>query len=130
MTKTPTDCRYLDTHEWARKDGDAIVVGITHHAVDQLGELVFCKFKVKAGDSVSARAPFGEVESVKAVSDINSPVNGTVVEVNDGVPDALHLVQQDPYGAGWMLRVKPASDSGFDALMDAPAYDQHAASEH
>jgi len=127
---SPNNSRYLETHEWARKDGDAIVVGITQHAVDQLGELVFCQFKKKAGDRVTKREPFGEIESVKAVSDLNSPVNGVVLEVNAAVPDALHLVQQDPHNAGWMLRVKPDAASGYDDLLDAAAYDKHAAAEH
>lgn len=127
---SPSNCRYLETHEWARKDGDTILVGITDHAVAQLGELVFCKFNKKAGDRVTKRDPFGEIESVKAVSDINSPVNGTIVEVNEGVPDALHLVQQDPFQAGWMVRIKPDGNGGFDELMDSIAYEKHAASEH
>ncbi|MFN0207413.1 MAG: glycine cleavage system protein GcvH [Planctomycetota bacterium] len=126
----PNNCRYLETHEWARKDGDIVVIGITDHAVSQLGELVFCKFNKKAGDRVAAHESFGEIESVKAVSDINSPVNGTVVEVNNSVPDALHLVQQDPFQSGWMLRVKPDANSGFDTLMDAASYEKHAATEH
>lgn len=127
---TPNNCRYLETHEWARKDGDAIVVGITDHAVSQLGELVFCKFNKKAGDRVAAREPFGEIESVKAVSDINSPVNGVILEVNNSVPDALHLVQQDPYNSGWMIRVKPDANSGYNDLMDSQSYEKHAAAEH
>lgn len=128
--KPPENCRYLETHEWARKDGDTVLVGITDHAVAQLGELVFCKFSKKPGERVTKGEAFGEVESVKAVSDVNSPVNGVVVEVNDAVPDALHLVQQDPYRTGWMLRVKPDADSGFESLLDAAAYEKHAASEH
>jgi glycine cleavage system H protein len=126
----PQNCRYLETHEWARMDGGTIVAGITDHAVEQLGELVFCKFNKKAGDHVAAREAFGEIESVKAVSDMNSPVSGTIVEVNAAVPDALHLVQQDPYNAGWMVRIKPDAHSGFDQLMDAAAYEKHAATEH
>lgn len=124
------DCRFLETHEWARKDGDTIVIGITDHAVAQLGELVFCKFNKKAGDRVGQREPFGEIESVKAVSDLNSPVNGVIVEVNNSVPDALHLVQQDPYNSGWMIRVKPDAASGFEGLMDHTSYEKHAAAEH
>ena len=126
----PNDRRYLETHEWAKKDGSTILVGITDHAVSQLGELVFCKFNKKPGDKVARRDPFGEIESVKAVSDLNSPVNGTVVEVNEAVPDALHLVQQDPYSTGWMLRVKPDAASGYDENMDAVSYEKHAAAEH
>jgi glycine cleavage system H protein len=126
----PNDRRYIETHEWAKKDGATILVGITDHAVSQLGELVFCKFNKKAGDRVAKGDPFGEIESVKAVSDLNSPVGGTVVEVNEAVPDALHLVQQDPYATGWMIRVKPDADSGYEGLMDAAAYEKHAAAEH
>ena len=127
---SPKDCRYLETHEWARKDGATILVGITDHAVSQLGELVFCKFNKKLGDKVVKGEAFGEIESVKAVSDINSPVNGVIAEVNESVPDALHLVQQDPFQSGWMLRVKPDANSGYDALMDSVAYEKHAAAEH
>jgi glycine cleavage system H protein len=126
----PRDCRYLETHEWARKEKDAIVIGITDHAVSELGELVFCVIKKKAGDKVARSEPFGEIESVKAVSDLNSPVNGTVLEVNGAITDALDLVAQDPFGAGWMLRVKPDADSGFEKLLDAEAYDKHVASQH
>jgi len=126
----PTDCRYLETHEWARKENDAIVVGITDHAVSELGELVFCAIKKKAGDKVKKSEPFGEIESVKAVSDLNSPVNGTIVEVNGGIADALDLVAQDPFGAGWMLRVKPDAASGFEQLLDAAAYEKHIAASH
>ncbi|HKE01880.1 MAG TPA: glycine cleavage system protein GcvH [Planctomycetota bacterium] len=129
MTR-PRDRKYLETHEWARKDGDAIVVGITDHAVSELGELVFCAIKAKAGDRVTKGEPFGEIESVKAVSDLNSPVNGTIVEVNGGIADALDLVAQDPFNAGWMIRVKPAADSGFEKLLDADAYEKHVASAH
>lgn len=126
----PTDCRYSETHEWARKEGPDVVVGITDHAVSELGELVFCAFKKKVGDRVTAREPFGEIESVKAVSDLNSPITGTVVEVNPAVADALDLVAQDPFGSGWMLRVKPDAASEFEKLLDAAAYEKHVAAEH
>ena len=118
----PKDLKYTESHEWVRLAGDTATIGITEHAAHQLSDLVFLGLPRK-GDKVSAGKALGEIESVKAVSDINSPVDGEVVEVNSGLSDNLGDVNADPYGKGWMVKVKlkgkaPAS------LLDAAAYDK------
>ena len=118
----PDDRRYSDTHEWAQPEQGTYRVGITDFAVEQLGDLTFLKLppvgrKVRRGES------FGEIESVKAVSELYAPVAGTIVEVNAAAPDALDLVRQDPFGAGWLLRIRPESgDGGYDGLLAARDY--------
>jgi len=118
----PTDLKYTESHEWMRLAGDTATIGITDHAAHQLSDLVFLGLP-KKGDKVSAGKAFGEIESVKAVSDVNSPVDGEVVEVNSALSENLGDVNADPYGKGWMIKVKlkgkaPAS------LLDSAAYDK------
>jgi glycine cleavage system H protein len=118
----PTDLKYTQSHEWMRLAGDTATIGITDHAAHALSDLVYLGLP-KQGDKVAAGKAFGEIESVKAVSDINSPVDGEVVEVNSTLADNLGDVNSDPYGKGWMIKVKlkgkaPAS------LLDAAAYDK------
>lgn len=122
----PNDRRYTQTHEWAKLDGDTVVVGITDFAVQALSngnvdDLVYCDLP-ENGRAVEAGQTFGEIESVKAVSDLNSPVAGEVVSVDESIEDHLEVLSKDPWGAGWMIRVKPASKS-LDHLMDAAAYE-------
>ncbi len=124
----PSDRSYLDTHEWAQLQGSVATVGITDFAVEQLGELVYLDLpapgrKVKRGES------FGEVESVKAVSDINSPVEGEVVEVNGALADDLGTLQGDPFRGGWLIRVKVAGSGALSGLLDAASYEKIVASE-
>lgn len=124
----PNDRSYLDSHEWAQLQGSIATVGITDFAVEQLGELVYLDLpapgrKLKRGES------FGEVESVKAVSDINSPVEGEVVEVNQALTDELANLQDDPFQAGWLIKVKVAGSAALQGLMDAAAYEKVVASE-
>jgi glycine cleavage system H protein len=118
-TEIPEDRRYTKEHEWAREDGGRIVVGITDHAQDQLGDIVFVQLP-DPGTQVSAGEPLGEVESTKSVSDVYSPVSGTVVEKNAAAESNPQIVNEDPYGTGWLVAVEAGGDQG--ELMDASAY--------
>ncbi|HWV38537.1 MAG TPA: glycine cleavage system protein GcvH [Vulgatibacter sp.] len=117
----PEDLRYTEDHEWARKEGDVLVVGITSFAQSQLGDVVYVDLP-DVGKEVKAGSDFGVVESTKAVSELLSPVDGTVTERNTPLIDAPETVNEDPYGKGWMIKVKPADPGAFDKLMDAKAY--------
>ncbi|MBV8597947.1 MAG: glycine cleavage system protein GcvH, partial [Actinobacteria bacterium] len=119
--------RYHEEHDWARVEGDEAVLGITWFAADALGELVH--FEAPAvGATVTKDAAYGEVESVKAVSDVVSPLSGEVLEVNETVVDAPETVNLDPYGAGWLLRIRLSNPSEVDALLGVEAYRQVLAS--
>ncbi|MBI4879234.1 MAG: glycine cleavage system protein GcvH [Planctomycetes bacterium] len=124
----PNDRRYLETHEWAKLDGSIVAVGITDFAVKHLTDLVYIDLP-SVGDPVAKGERFGEVESVKAVSDLNAPVSGEIVEVNDALAGDLEIVARDPYGDGWMIKVKVQSAAEFQALLDAAAYETVAAEE-
>ena len=117
----PADRRYLESHEWTTTDGETVRVGITDFAQDELGDVVFVELPAE-GDEVTKDAEFGVVESIKAVSDLLSPVSGTVVAVNEALFDAPELVNEDPYGEGWMIEVEPSSEDEFDALLSADDY--------
>jgi glycine cleavage system H protein len=119
----PGDLRYTSDHEWVRVEGDEVVVGITQFAADQLGDIVFVELPA-AGRALKAHATFGVVESVKAVSDLFAPLGGDVLAANDALSANPELVNTDPYGAGWMIRVRPADAAEIDALLDAAAYEQ------
>jgi glycine cleavage system H protein len=118
----PTDLRYTKDHEWVRVDGDEAVVGITDYATNQLGDIVFVELP-DVGRSLAQFATFGVVESVKAVSDLFAPVSGEVVAGNDALAAEPELVNSDPYGDGWMLRLKLADPTEVDGLLDAAGYD-------
>ena len=118
----PTDLRYTNDHEWVRVDGDAATIGITAYAAEQLGDIVFVELP-DVGRSVTQAAAFGVVESVKAVSDLFAPVSGEVTEANGELGANPELVNSDPYGAGWMIRVTLADPAQVDALLDPDAYD-------
>ena len=117
----PDDLLYHPEHDWARIDGDEAVLGITWFAVDALGELVHYE-PPAVGALVAKDSSYGEVESVKAVSDLISPLSGEVLEVNGQVVDAPETVNEDPYGGGWLLRIRVADPGEVDALLDAGAY--------
>ena len=119
----PDDLRYHEEHDWARVDGDEAVLGITWFAADALGELVHFE-PPAAGAAVTKDASYGEVESVKAVSDVVAPLSGEVIAVNQKVVDAPETVNEDPYGEGWLIRIKLADPAEADALLDADAYKQ------
>jgi glycine cleavage system H protein len=117
----PADRRYTDDHEWLRADGDDVVVGITAYAADQLGDVVFVELPA-VGRTLKSRESFGVIESVKAVSDLFAPVAGEVLAVNEELASRPELVNADPYGAGWMLRLRPARAEDADELRDPESY--------
>lgn len=123
--KFPADLKYTASHEWVRMEGGSALVGITEFAVHAIKDVVFLELP-GAGKALQAGAPFGVVESVKAVFDLNSPVTGTVAEVNQRAAEDFELLK-DPYGAGWLLKVSPAALG--QGLMDAAAYEAHCAAE-
>jgi len=118
----PNDLKYDKEHEWVRVEDDVAVLGITHFAQDQLGEVVYVDLPDE-GDSVSAGDTFGEIESVKSVSELFSPVSGEIVAVNDALDDTPETVNEDPYGEGWMIKIKLADTSGLDGLMSSEDYE-------
>jgi glycine cleavage system H protein len=118
----PNDLHYTKDHEWVRVDGDEATVGITEYAAGQLGDIVFVELP-DPGRTLAQFATFGVVESVKAVSDLFAPVSGEVVAGNDALLGAPELVNTDPYGEGWMVRLRLANPSEVDDLLDATAYD-------
>ncbi len=118
----PSDRKYTETHEWIQVKDDVITIGLTEHAVDQLTDVTFVEMKSE-GTSVDAGDSVGEVESVKTTSDVYSPVRGEIIEVNAAVADAPETLNSDPYGAGWLVRVKVADTSGLDGLLDAAGYE-------
>ncbi len=117
----PTDLRYTKDHEWVRVEGDEATIGITEYAADQLGDIVFVELP-DPGRALDQFSTFGVVESVKAVSDLFAPVAGEVVEGNPALAGQPELVNQDPYGAGWMLRVRVTDAAQLDELLDPTAY--------
>ena len=119
----PGDLRYTKEHEWIRVDGEEAVVGITEFAAHQLGDVVFVELPA-VGRVLAQHATFGVVESVKAVSDLFAPVSGEVAAVNDVLGGQPELVNTDPYGEGWMLRLKITDSGQLDGLLDAAAYEQ------
>ena len=129
----PTDRKYAPTHEWAKIDGDTILVGITDFAIEELSsgntsDLVYCDLP-DVGRIVENGETFGEIESVKAVADLNAPVAGEIVEINVEMEEHLELMTDDPWGKGWLVRIKPSGDD-LDALLDAAGYDAHIATPH
>jgi glycine cleavage system H protein len=118
----PAELRYTKDHEWVRVEGDEATVGITAYAADQLGDIVFVELP-EAGRSLTQFAAFGVVESVKAVSDLFAPLTGDVSTTNDALTGSPELVNSDPYGEGWMLRLKLTAPGELDELLDASAYD-------
>jgi glycine cleavage system H protein len=118
----PNDLRYTKDHEWVRVEGDVATIGITQYAADQLGDVVFVDLP-EPGRSIDQFATFGVVESVKAVSDLFAPVSGEVVEANAAVATQPELVNREPYGGGWMLRVRVKDRAQLDGLLEPAAYD-------
>jgi glycine cleavage system H protein len=123
MSNVPADLRYTREHEWARQEGDRVRVGITHFAQEQLGDVVFVELP-KVGARVRAHQTFGVVESVKAVSDLFAPVSGEVEEANAELAKKPEIVNQDPYGQGWMLVVRGIDAADWEQLLTAAQYEQ------
>ena len=126
---SPQDARYTKEHEWARLEGDEAVVGITDYAQNELGDVVFVELP-EPGATVKQGETFGVVESVKAASDLFAPLSGAVLESNTRLQDAPELVNQEPFQAGWMLRVRPSNAAELDRLLDAAAYDHYLTTLH
>ena len=116
-----TDLKFTAEHEWARLEGDVVTIGITDYAQDQLGELVYIELP-EAGADISVGQEVVVIESVKAAGDIKSPVNGTIIEVNEALSDEPEKVNEDPTGEGWIYRVRVSSAADLDSLMDESAY--------
>ena len=119
----PEDLKYHPEHDWARVEGDTATLGVTDYAQEQLGEVVFFD-PPDIGTTVTKDEPYAEVESVKAVSDVIAPMSGEIVEVNTGLGDNPEAINDDPYGAGWMVRIGVSDPSEREALMDAEAYEK------
>ncbi len=129
MSKTPDDLKYSKSHEWLRSNADGTVtLGITDHAQDQLGDLVYVEVP-EAGRELAAQEACAVVESVKAASDVYTPIAGTVIEGNETLADTPEAVNNDAYGAGWLLRLKPADSAALDGLMNAGDYQAFLESE-
>ena len=124
----PKDYRYTKEHEWVSVAGDVATIGITSHAQDQLGDVVFVELPA-ANAKLHAGQTFGTVESVKAVSDIYSPISGDVVEINEALIDAPEKINEDPHGDGWLVKAKMANKAELDSLMSAEDYQQYVAAE-
>jgi len=120
--KLRSDARYGKTHEWAAKDGDEFIVGITDYAQDSLSDIVYIELP-EVGAVLEKGEAFGVVESVKTASDVYMPVGGEISAVNGALDDTPELVNQDPYGAGWLMRVKPSNPAEFDELLDGAGYE-------
>ncbi|MBK8326361.1 MAG: glycine cleavage system protein GcvH [Moraxellaceae bacterium] len=129
MSNTPVELKYATSHEWVRLEGDIAIVGITDHAQEALGDLVFVELP-DLGDTVNAGDEAGVVESVKAASDIYAPVSGEVIEINPALEDTPELINTDPYGEGWMYKIRVASVAELDDLLSAEEYDEQVAAEH
>jgi glycine cleavage system H protein len=121
MGDYPSNLKYTKEHEWVRREGKVVVVGVTFHAQEALGDVVYVELP-KVGDSVAAGKPFGAIESTKAVSELFAPLTGKVIQVNSSLTDSPQLVNQDPYNAGWMIHVEPTDPQQLDSLLDTAAY--------
>ena len=117
----PAELRYTDQHEWARLEGERVTIGITSYATDQLGDVVFVELPA-VGRRLEAMKPFGVVEAVKTVSDLYAPVAGEVIEVNTALADNPALVNQEPFGGGWMIRIRPDRAADVETLLSAADY--------
>jgi glycine cleavage system H protein len=124
----PKGLKYSKEHEWVAVEDTVATIGITDHAQEQLGEIVYIELPA-VGDKISKDDPFGVVESVKAVSDIYAPVTGTVIEINEDLPESPETVNEDPYGDGWLIKVKITDMSDLEDLMDAEEYTELLARE-
>jgi glycine cleavage system H protein len=129
MSNTPNTLKYTKSHEWVRRESDGtLTVGITDHAQELLGDLVYVELP-QPGAKVGAGKECAVVESVKAASDVYTPVSGEVIEINGTLGDTPETINKDPYGAGWMFKIRPSSPAEIDALLDAAAYSAQVASE-
>jgi len=121
----PTDLKYTKTDEWVRVEDNTATIGITDFAQNQLSDIVFVEVAVSEGDAVKQSATFGTIESVKAAADVNLPVTGTVVSVNESLPNTPELLNSDPFGKAWMIKVEISNKNELNTLMDASAYEAY-----
>jgi glycine cleavage system H protein len=128
MANVPEDLHYSKDHEWVRVEGDIAIIGITDYAQDSLGDVVYVELP-KPGDEFSTNESFGSVESVKAVSEVFTPVAGEVVTINEALADEPEAVNSDPYGAGWMIRIRMSSPGEVDSLLTAAEYEDFTKAE-
>jgi glycine cleavage system H protein len=128
MANVPEDLHYSKDHEWVRVDGNEAIIGITDYAQNSLGDVVYVELP-KVNDEFAANEAFGSVESVKAVSEVFNPVSGTVVKINESLADEPETVNSDPYGAGWMIRVKMSNPGEVDSLLTAAEYEDFTKAE-
>jgi glycine cleavage system H protein len=124
MANIPENLRYSKDHEWVAVDGETATIGITDYAQHQLGDVVYVELP-KAGETFTEHEAFGSVESVKAVSEIFTPISGEVTEVNDGLNDTPEVVNADPYEGGWMVKLKMSNTGEIDALLSAAEYEEY-----
>ncbi len=128
MVQVPAELKYTNDHEWIMEEGDMLVIGISDYAQDSLGEIVYIELPSE-GDEITKGDPFGAVESTKAVSDLYAPVSGDVVEVNEALLGAPETINEDPYGEGWMIKVKPYDPDELKDLMESAIYTKHVENE-
>lgn len=121
MADYPSELKYTKDHEWAKKTGTSVAVGVTWYAQDASGALVYCELP-KVGATVKAGESFGVIESTKAVSELFAPLSGKVTKINDEVVNSPSLINDDPYGKGWLIELEPSSWAEYDGLMDAKTY--------
>ena len=120
----PKDLKYTEDHEWIRLEGEIALIGITDYAQGELGDVVYVDLPAE-GDEFAKQDVFGSIEAVKAASDLFCPISGNVVETNEEVVDAPETINKDPYGSGWMVKIKVSDVSELDNLLDAAGYEQH-----
>ena len=118
----PSDLYYTADHEWVRMEGDIATIGVTHYAQGELGDIVFVEVETE-GETLEAEEVFGTIEAVKTVSDLILPITGEIIEMNEGLDDDPSLINNDPFGAGWIIKVRVSNPSDVKGLMDATAYE-------
>ncbi len=128
MVQIPAELKYTNDHEWVMEEGDLLIIGISDYAQDSLGEIVYIELPSE-GDEITKGDPFGAVESTKAVSDLYAPISGDVMEVNEALLDAPETINEDPYGEGWMIKVKPYDPDELKGLMESTSYTEHVENE-
>jgi glycine cleavage system H protein len=123
--KTQPGFKYTSTDEWVQVEGNLATIGVTDFAQNQLSDVVYVEIKVSEGEKVAKNGPIATIESVKAAADVNSPVSGKVTAINEDLPQTPETVNNDPFGAAWMVKIELAAPAELDALMDADAYDKY-----
>lgn len=121
----PSNLKYTSTDEWVKVDGNIATIGVTDHAQEQLSDVVFVEITANVGDNLSKKETIATVESVKAAADVNMPISGKVIAKNEDLPQTPELVNSDPYGKAWLIKVEMENPAELDALMDAAGYEKH-----